>query len=233
MNTLLKAIKWDVFLIYKYGIVAVAFAIALIYSLVFLLVDTEGFEKLIVALVFSDPVMYGFLFTAVIILFEKDANTHQVLAVTPLTTSQYILSKTIVFSMLALVTGSGIMVAAWPEYFNLLWFFLAVVLSAALFVFVGVVGVSYVNSFNEFILIIPLVLAPVCLPFLPFFVLADSWLFYLIPTQASLLLFEASVSKIENWQLIYALLYLLVLNYLVYRWAYASYNKRIIKTDRL
>lgn len=233
MNTLLKAIKWDARLIYKYGIVAVAFAIALIYSILFLFINTAGYEKLIAALVFSDPVMYGFLFTAVMILFEKDANTHQVLAVTPLTTSQYILSKAIVFSILAMVTGSGIMLAAWPAYFNFLWFFVAVVLSAALFVFVGVVGVSYVNSFNEFILIIPLVLAPVCLPFLPFFNLADSWLFYLIPTQASLLLFEASVSKIENWQLFYALLYMVVLNYLVYLWAFTSYNKRIIKTDRL
>ncbi|MGE4288308.1 MAG: ABC transporter permease [Salinivirgaceae bacterium] len=233
MNILLKAIQWDARLIYKYGIVAVAFAIALIYSLFFLFVDTVGYEKLIVALVFSDPVMYGFLFTAVMILFEKDSNTHQVLAVTPLTTSHYLLSKALVFSLLALFTGSLIMLAAWPVYFNLFWFILAVLLSAALFVFIGVVGVSYVNSFNEFILIIPLVLAPVCLPFLPFFNLADSWLFYLIPTQACLLLFEASVSKIEIWQLIYAVLYLFVLNYLLYLWAFASYNKRIIKADRL
>jgi hypothetical protein len=55
----------------------------------------------------------------------------------------------------------------------------------------------------------------------------------LIPTQACLLLFEASVSKIENWQLIYAVVYLGALNFLVYKWAYSSYNKRIIKTDRL
>ncbi|PKP09382.1 MAG: hypothetical protein CVU09_11945 [Bacteroidetes bacterium HGW-Bacteroidetes-4] len=233
MTTLLKAIKWDACLIYKYGIVAVAFAIALIYSLIFLFIDTEGYEKIIVALVFSDPVMYGFLFTAVMVLFEKDANTHQVLAVTPLKTSEYLLSKAIVFCVLALVMGFVIVLAAWPVYFNFLWFLLAVVLSAALFVFVGVVGVSYVKSFNEFILIIPLVLAPVCLPFLSFFYLVESWLFYLIPTQACLLLFEASVSKVENWQLIYAMIYLGTLNFLVYRWAYNSYNKRIIKTDRL
>ena len=46
-NLWFQSLKWDAFLIYKYGIVAVALAIALIYSAVFLFLNTQGMEKMI------------------------------------------------------------------------------------------------------------------------------------------------------------------------------------------
>ncbi|MFA6402474.1 MAG: ABC transporter permease [Salinivirgaceae bacterium] len=232
MQLLFKTLKWDVFLLYKYGIVAVALGISAIYSLLLLSLDTAGLEKLVAILIFSDPVMYGFLFTAVMILFEKEAQTHQVLAVTPLSTGGYIWSKALAFTLLALITSFLIMLAAHPAYFNVFWFVLAICLSSLLFIFIGIVGVSFVQNFNQFILIIPIVLAPICLPFLHYFGLSDSWLYYVIPSQACLILFAGSVSKVAGWQLFYAVVYLLALNYLTYRWAYSSYNKRILKTNR-
>jgi fluoroquinolone transport system permease protein len=86
-----------------------------------------------------------------------------------------------------------------------------------------------VQNFNQFILIIPLVLAPVCLPFLSFFGLVDSWLFYLIPSQACLILFKASMNTVASWQLAYALIYLGLCIWGAYFWAIRNYKRRILK----
>jgi fluoroquinolone transport system permease protein len=229
MRLLLQTLKWDALLIFKYGIVAVAASITVLYSAGFLLSDTTGLENVIAALVFSNPVMYGFLFTAVMVLFEKDAHTHEVLAVTPLPTSYYLLSKAITFTSLSFLCSLAIILSAQPEVFHPLIFLLAVVLSSVLFIFIGVIGVSFVDNFNQFILIIPLVLAPVCLPFLSFFGLVDSWLFYLIPSQACLILFKASMNKVAGWQLAYAFIYLGLCIWGTYFWAIHNYKRRILK----
>lgn len=232
MNVLKHTIKWDSVLLFKYGIVAVAAAISSIYCISLLLSKTEGVENVVVLLVFSDPVMYGFLFTAVMILFERDSMTNQALAVTPLTTGNYILSKSIVFTGLAFVCSLAIVLSSRPETFHAVIFLLAVIFSSALFILLGVVGVSFTKNFTQFILVIPLVFLPTCLPFLDYFNIFNSWLFYLIPTQACLILFKGSISDVETWKLIYAVSYLSIWIFFTYKWAIKSYNKRILKTDR-
>jgi fluoroquinolone transport system permease protein len=232
MKKLLRLIKWDFTLILKYGIVAVASVIALIYCAAILLLDIDGSDKLISVLIFSDPVMYGFLFTAAIVLFEKDANIHQALAVSPLSVSQYLWSKTFVFTTVALVYSSAIVLAFQPGSFNPFPFITGVVLSSTMFVFIGMVGVSYVKNFNQFILLMPIVLAPACLPFLGFFSVYESPLFYIVPTQACLLLFEASFAPVELWEMAYALIYIAVCNIILYKLALHHYERRILKISR-
>lgn len=228
MKKLLTAIKWDAILIYKYGIVAIAAIVTAIYSTVFLTTNTNGLEKLVTVLVFSDPVMYGFLFTAVMILFEKESQTHQAIAVSPLTSMQYILSKTITFTVLALCCGLTVILAAQPQHFNLALFILATILSAMLFVFIGIIGVAYVKSFNQFILLMPIVLGPVCLPFLSYFSIVNSDLFYLIPTQACLILFEASVLPVNQLDIAYAIIYLIIWILFCYPIALRTYKRKIL-----
>lgn len=209
MNTLLKLIKWDFVIIYKYGIVAIATIITIIYCAALLFLQATGIEKIITLLIFSDPVMYGFLFTAIIILFDKVSRTNMALFTTPVTVMQYIISKAIVFTVLALTCSTAIILSAQPNYFNIIWFVAAVILSSVLFVFIGIIGVSFVNNFNQFILLMPIVLAPACLPFLSFFNVFNHWAMYLIPTQPCIILFSASVTYVNNWQIMYALLYLI------------------------
>ena len=211
------------------GYLPLHLALSAIYSISFVFTDTHGLEKLVALLIFTDPVMYGFLFTAVMVLFEKDARTNQVLAITPLTSRQYILSKAISFTLLALICSLLILISAHPAAMHLILFIPAVVLSSTLFIFIAIVGVSHVRNFNQFILIIPLVLAPVCLPLLDFFNVAHSWLFYLIPSQACLLLFAGSVGPLAGWHILYSITYLLGWNYFAFRWADRAYNRSLLK----
>lgn len=232
MKHLFYTLRWDFVLIVKYGIAAVALIFALIYCVSLLLIDTRGLENLVAVLIFSDPVMYGFLFTAVMILFEKEANTHRVLAVTPMPVSRYIISKQIAFTVIALLYGSAVIISAQPEVFHPFAFLAGVILSSSLFVCVGIIGASFVKNFNQFILLMPIVLTPVCLPFLDYFALYESPVFYLIPTQACLLLFKASTGDVALCQYVYALVYLLICNVLFYKTAVYYYKKRILKISR-
>lgn len=229
-NRLLHTIKWDAVLVFKYGIVPIALAITAIYCLALLLSPIAGMEKLVAFLIFSDPVMYGFLFSAVMLLFEKEALTHLALAVTPQPVKQYILSKIIIFTTLALFCSTCILYSARPEHVSLLWFLLAVILSSVLFILIGIIGVSFVSNFNQFILLMPIVLAPTCLPLLHYFeVVSWPWL-YLIPTQACLILFSASIGPVEPLQLVYAVLYLSVFIAICVPLARKAYIKQLKKS---
>lgn len=232
MKNFLNSLKWDFIVMYKYGIIFVAAFIASIYCVSLFFSNTIGHEKIVAALIFSDPVMYGFLFVSISILFEKEAGIHQALSITPMPIRRYIWSKAIAFSLLAIVCSTAILLAANPEKIHLVLFVAAVALSSILFVFIGIIGVSFVHNFNQFILLMPIVLAPICLPFLDYFDVYSSWFFYLIPTQASLLLFESSVSSIESWQVVYAIVYLILWIWLAYVLAFKSYRTRILKTSR-
>ena len=232
MKRFINILKWDTVLMAKYGIVTIAFIISAIYCIALQFADMTGLEKVVAVLVFSDPVMYGFLFTAAMILFEKEAMTHLAIAVTPLPVSHYLLSKTVTFTLLAFICSTAIILFAHPHYFNIGWFISAVMLSSVLFIFIGVIGVSFVSNFNQFIILMPIVLAPTCLPFLSYFdVVSWGWL-YLIPSQACLILFSASVGPVESWQLIYALCYLVVCIVAGGYFAGKAYLKQLQKSIR-
>lgn len=230
MNRFVKTLKWDAVLLLKYGIVTIALTISALYCVALLLSPIDGLEKIVAVLIFSDPVMYGFLFTAVMLLFEKEALTHLALAVTPLPVKHYILSKTIVFTALALFCSTFIILSARPAHFHIVWFALGVILSSVLFVLVGIIGVSFVRNFNQFILLMPAVLAPTCLPFLHYFDVVSWPVLYLLPTQACLILFSASVGTVETWQLVYAIIYLILSIGTCAYWAQKAYVKQLKKS---
>ncbi len=232
MNKFIKNVAWDFKLIARYNILTIAAIITTIYCVLLAFIDTSGANKLVVSLIFSDPVMYGYLFVAVMILFEKEKETLKAFAVTPRKTSQYIWARNAAFTTLALLCSSTMLIFAQPENINFFYFFLAVILSSSLFVFIGLASIARVNNFNQFMVAIPIVLFPTCLPFLNFWEITDSLLFYLIPTQACLILFEAGISAIDNWQIIYAITYLLIWNYLAYQIAHKWYFKYILNTNR-
>ncbi len=207
MHKLLRLISWDIKLLVKSGVVAVGLGITAIYMLIIYFTDLKDADQWMIVLLFSDPVMYGFLFSAIIVLFEKDIHIHQVLAITPLPQSYYLISKSIAFSILALLCCLPMLFLYQPQNPHWLYLILAIVLASVLFTLIGIIGALLTRNFNHFILLIPMVLAPVALPFLSFFDLISHALFYLIPTQACLLLFQAGFNPIANGQLIYAIAY--------------------------
>jgi fluoroquinolone transport system permease protein len=213
----------------KYKIIHVALFIAVCYTGIFLLFNLNGNEKVLSALIFSDPTFMGFIFLGVMVLFEKSANTLQALVVTPIKPWQYLFSKAIALTLLALIICFAMIFAGYGFRFHYGWFFLATFLSSVLFILLGFIGVANVKSFNQYIIVIPVFLAPAILPGLNFFGVTDTYWFYLIPTQASFLMFEAVFHPISVFNALYSIFYLTIGIFACYRIAKKCFVKNIVQ----
>lgn len=228
MNVFKALLRLDILQIWRNNIIAVALLVTSLYVLAFRLLRFEGADVLYIILIFSDPVMLGFMFTGVLVLFEKTSGTLKAIWVSPVSADAWLWSKAIVLTALALFCSIIMAIAAKGFSFAIIPFVYSVVCTSLLFVFMGYAGVSKVNTFNQYILVLPMVFTPVSLPFLNFFGLTDTFVWYLLPTQASLILFEASFMDKSSWMdLLYAYLYLPVSVVLAWRFARAMFVKNI------
>ncbi|HYJ84999.1 MAG TPA: ABC transporter permease [Pyrinomonadaceae bacterium] len=229
MKKLLSTVMWDLTLAVKYNIVAAALLVTVVYTVLFKTFSFIHVDDILIILILSDPVMLGFVFIGVLVLFEKGANTLQAVVVTPLKAWQYLWSKTISLTLIAAACSFVMAVVGHGWKFNYLYLALAVLLSSALFVMLGFIGVARVSTFNQYIIIIPLFLTPMVLPFLNFFGVTDTYWFYLIPTQASLILFRAAFKNGSTLEIAYAVVYLGVCSALAYSLARKSFEVHIIR----
>jgi fluoroquinolone transport system permease protein len=230
MNRFISLLKLDLLLITRNRILHIAALITAFYAGILQVLPENNFIAVMITLIFTDPVTLGFMFIGVMVLFEKGGNTLQALSVTPVRSGEYLWSKAITLTLVALVASMLMALAGVGLRFNPGFLIAAVVFSSLLFVFIGFVGVSKIKTFNQYFIIIPLFMIPGFLPFLNFFNITHTWLWYLLPTQASLILFSASFHTTENIpgiQILYALLYLPLSCWLAFHWAKSAWGKAI------
>lgn len=232
MKTLFKLIYWDLKIQARNGIITVALVIAVIYTGLFLLFGLKHNDKVLIAILFSDPTFMGFIFTGVLVLFEKNANTLQALVVTPVKIWQYLFSKVISLTLIALIICFAMVFAGHGFRLNYFYFIVATFLSSALFIFLGFIGVAKVKTFNQYIIVIPLFFLPLILPYLNFFEITNTYWFYVLPTQASFILFQAAFERMSAAEMIYAIVYLGFTIAITYYFSKKLFIKHIIRGDK-
>ena len=225
MRRLLRTIGWDLLLQLRYQIILVAVLITAAYTLVFRLLAGDGFDEVLVVLIFSDPVMIGFIFIGALVLFEKDSGTIDALVVTPLRKPEYLLSKVISLGFIAVVCSLVMAIAGHGWHIDYFLFLYGVLCTSSIFTLIGFIGVSRVKTMNQFVIIIPFFLIPFVIPLLNFFDLTDSWILYLIPTQSFLDLLWASFHEMPAGRILFALLYLPFWLVLAYWFAARAYDR--------
>ncbi len=154
-------------------------------------------------------IMYGVSLTTVflvgvLLLIERNQGTLSVVMVSPLRPSEYLASKLITLTVLALVESAIVAVVAYGLGFSFVCIVLAVVMRASMGVAVGVaVGVRFRSITRFLVPAIGLSLA-FDLPNIWYFELWPSPLFYLWPSMPPLLLAKAAFLEVEAMQLVYA-----------------------------
>lgn len=232
MYRLIKLIELDFKLIVRNKILAVAALVTFLYVIIIQVLPEESFTMVLTLMIFSDPVMLGFMFTGAMVLFEKSSNTIQALSVTPVRPGEYLISKGIALTTIAFAASLVMAMAGVRLNFSFLYLSAAVVLSSLLFIFGGFVGVSRVRTFNQYFIVIPIFMIPTCLPFLNYFGATDTWVWYIVPTQASLILFRAAfegTADLPMAEIAYALLYLPAAVLISYVFAERAYFKMLTK----
>jgi fluoroquinolone transport system permease protein len=188
-----------------YLIIAVA-ALGLAFALR-ALVTPEQLHFFMPLVALSGVSLTTFFLVGVLLLLERGEGTLDVVLVSPLRPAEYLASKLITVTALALAESALIAGIAYGLGFSFPWLALAVLLRAGLVAAVGVaVGVRY-RSITHFLM--PAVALSVAfeLPVLWYLELWPSPLFYLWPTLPSLLLAKAAFLPVDPLQLVYACVY--------------------------
>jgi len=147
----------------------------------------------------------------------------------PLKNWQYLWSKALSLTIIALPFSIIMAFAGHAGEIRLIYLIIAVILTSVIFVFLGVAGAVRVKTFNQFILVIPMFLIPLCVPLLNLFgIVSGKWM-YFIPTYASIILLKASIQTIPAPEIFYAISFLLITLVGSYRLAIWSFTKHIIK----
>jgi len=233
MKTFLKLIKWDFTLQLRYNIITIAVIISILYIIMLKSLPGNNLDALVILLVLSDPTMFGVLFIGVLVLYEKDNNTLNALVVTPIKPWQYLWAKAFSLTIIAVPIALGISIFGHGINIRYLYLLISVILSSFMFVFLGFAIVSNIKGFNQYIIKFALFTLPVSIPVLGLFNLYHSSLYYLIPTQATIILLKAAFgSNVNNWQLIYSISYLLVWLAFSFYLSLNSYHKNLLNQKR-
>lgn|GEM_PF-1055852 len=147
-----------------------------------------------------------FMFGASMLLLEKGERTLQALRISMVTTGDYVMSKAITLTAFAIVEGLLIYAVAArgvDTQFGLLLLGMSVL--GVFYTFVGLGLATSYEAVTTFLLPTGALVAMVFqFPFLSLLDVGPWWLWYVIPTQAPLLLLQAAFEPIETWQWIYA-----------------------------
>ncbi|HAA13750.1 MAG TPA: hypothetical protein DCE41_19480 [Cytophagales bacterium] len=229
MKALLQMAAWDAKIQARYQIPAVGIVLTGLYWILFRSLPFEDIDGLVIVCVYSDPAALGMVFIGALILFEKNERTLQVMAISPVTPAQYLWSKVISMTGLALFLGVALAIVGHGWDLNYLWLVVGITMTAVFFTFVGFLAVARVKSINEYIFLLFPVLVIFNLPILNFLEVTDTWIWYLIPSQGSFLLLEAGFGRdIETWQYVYSLLALPVATFFAYRMSLRAYERHIV-----
>ena len=173
------------------------------------------------------------LLVGALVLFEKRENTLQSLVVTPLRPTEYINSKIISLSLLAILEATLITLLSYVvRYgldFNLLLLAAGAIVTGAMHTLIGLILVVRHQQINSFLLPLVAVALVLQLPAANLFGFTF-YPFYLIPTQGPLLLLQAAFQPeaVATWQLLFGLVASAGWLVVFYVWALRAFEKHIL-----
>lgn len=228
MRRTLRSIKGDIYLQIKYGFYLVYGIITLMYIVLLKQVPTMVLSFIIPFIIFSDPGVLGFYFISGLVLLEKGEGVIEYLIATPLRIKEYLISKMVSLTIISILSSLIIELFSYGVSINYPILISGIVLTSFFFILIGIVAVSKFPTINQYMLSSIFYVTILCLPLLGYFDIYHSRIFYLFPTQASLLLIKGAFAGIEGWEIIYSILYLIVMIFIAFKWAHSSFYKFII-----
>jgi fluoroquinolone transport system permease protein len=228
MSRLLPTLQMDLRLQQRYGFYYAGAFVALVWIVILRQLPAWTLPLAVPFLIFVDLGVVGFYFIAGTVLFEKAEATLFALVITPLCFWEYLAAKLATLTLLALVLTVVVVVPTYGVALN--WFFLllGVTLTSLLVLLVGFISVAPYTSISEYLLPSQLYFLVINLPLAFYFDWLTSPVFYLIPTQGSLLLLRAAFEPIEIWQILYAIFYQLLWIGVLVWWARQAFDQHIV-----
>jgi fluoroquinolone transport system permease protein len=207
MTRLLSLARWDVSLQYRNGFYFVS-AFTAVFAIV-LLKQFPGvdFGYWWPAIITANLTMNAFYFMAGIVLLEKGEGTLEAQIVTPLRPWEILGSKVLTLGLLSLFETLLIIVIVQGVHFNWLLLVTGIVFYIAMLALYGFIVVARYDSISEFLLPSALWTMGFSLPLLYYFDIWRSWIMFLHPLQAVLILLQSAFTSVPAWQIVYGIVY--------------------------
>lgn len=232
MKRLVRSTLGDMFLQIKYGFYAVYALITVIYIVILKQLPPKFLAIALPFIIFSDPSVLGFYFISGLVLLEKGEMTLEYLISTPLRTKEYLYSKMVSLTTLSILSSLAIVIFVYGFKVNFLLLVTGIILTSFFFILIGFVAVSKFPTINEYMMSSIIYITALCIPLIEYFGFYSGSIFYIFPTQASLLLIRGAFEGIELWQFCYGVTYLVLWIFITYKWAYRLFYKYIVLNDK-
>lgn len=205
----------------------------LILSQIAFLVDLARGVPVVVLLISGGG---GLLYVAALIIMEKDEGTLSALIVSPLRTHEYLLSKVVTLTFLAIVEstvliGVALLVvsrsASLPP-FDVPMLLAGIAATGILYTLIGIIMSVRYDSITD--MIVPLITVGMVfqLPFLHFLGLLEHPLFLVVPTSAPAVLMQGAFRAATAWEWVYGVGYTAAWTVGLACWAYASFKSYVV-----
>ncbi|MFO7663568.1 MAG: ABC transporter permease [Chloroflexota bacterium] len=231
MSRLLATMRTDVRLQIRNGFYYVTIFVAVIAVIAFSRLNIPDYRYVWPIFILGNMMMVGFYFMAGMVLLEKGEGTMEAQVITPLRPVEYLLSKVLTLGFLSLVESTILVVLLSGVDFNWLLFLLGLAITAALYSLFGFIAVAPYDSINEFIFPSVLWVLATLPPVLYFLGVSDSWLFFLHPLQAPLVLMQGAFTGVPPWQIIYGILYGALWVGIALYWSLRVFRRFIIRRE--
>lgn len=212
MSRLAAAVRLDLLLQFRYGFYYAAAFVTLVWIALLYPLPDSLLDLAVTFVIFTDLAVTGYYFIAGMVLFEKGERTLFALLSTPLRFREYLASKLATLTALAAVMSLVVVVAAYGLGFDVALLTTGVVFTSLICLLIGFIAVAPFDSISRYLIPSQIPMVILGLPLLHFFGIWESALFYLFPTQGSLLLLGGAFGTVSPsvWQIAYAVTYQLV-----------------------
>lgn len=210
LSLLIHFVKQDLQFLHRQGVLWLYLGITVIYAALIIFLPRNWDPYSIILLLFSDPAVMGFLFSAAILFIEMDQGILGLLQISGTSPVYYLLGRGISMGLLAQVVATILCLVNPGLKVNLLYLWLAMGLSAMLFSLLGMAVALGFRQFTDFLILGTMVEVPLILPVLRSLNLWDHWIMDWIPSQGILGLLHRSTGLPSSTSLVHELLLLVV-----------------------
>jgi fluoroquinolone transport system permease protein len=207
MKRLMSAMRLDLVIQLRYSFLYAAIISIFVWVAVLLALPEAILTKALPAVVFFDIAVVGFYFISGLVIYDKGESTLYALLISPLRFWEYLSSKLITLTILAILLAIALVGITYGFDFNILLLVLGTALMSLIVLMVGFIAVCPFGSFSSYLIPSQLYAALLYLPLIDHIGLWSSPIFYVLPTQGALRLMSGAFEPIQRWEIVYALLY--------------------------
>lgn len=218
----------DIQLQWRQGFWLVYFIVSVIYVLVLLNIPAENRMMVSLIMILSDTSMLGVIFIGALILLEKQQKVIHSLFVSPLSPAQYIMSKSISLSLIAVVMSILIYLPVWQVSPYTILVFLTVLITAFIFAMLGLGIAAGVESINEYFGTIMGASMLILFPVVPYLLLDQHPAFLWLPYVASLDIMLGAMEALPGWRIILDMILLLAWGVVAYRYCRSRVIRHLV-----